>query len=154
MSRFGKTLFGENRFIFRVLGPALLLFAIGMSAFELTRDDRSLGTTLLVMIAVATSLLLFIGLYDPVRFRWALRCVTGVVFLAYLGYLIDMIVVEKRAFAWPKRPGSRADASPTDALLGLLLIGFPSLWYTVTGRFAIRRIKEDEGKDYFMREDK
>jgi hypothetical protein len=145
MSRFGKTLFGGSRFIFWVLGSALLLFAIGLSAVELTRDNRSFGSTGLVMIAVATSLLLLIGLYNPVRFRWALRCVTGVVFLTYIGYLIYMVVVEQKSFTWL---GNRADTSPTNALFGLLIIGLPCLWYTLTGRLTIRRSKEDGNEHY------
>ncbi len=151
MSRFGKTLFSGSRFIFWTSSPALLIFAIGISVIVLKEDDHSFGTIALLMLMVATSLLLILGLYDPVRFRWSLRCVTGVVFLAYLAYLTDMVVLEKRPFTWP---GNRAEDSPTNALLGFLIIGLPCLWFTLFGRFTSRSKQENADNHYHEEDDK
>ena len=34
---------------------------------------------------------------------------------------------------------SRSEASPRNALLGFMIIGLPSLWYAVFGRFTCRK---------------
>jgi hypothetical protein len=151
MSTFGKTLFSGTRFIFWVLGPALLKFALGMLTFGLARDDSSFASLALTTIAAATSLLLFLGLYDPVRFQWALRCVTAVVFLAYLGYMIEMLLCEKGCIA---SPGDRSETSPIKVLFAFPIIGLPSLWYTLTGRFAIGGRREGADNHQLEGDDK
>jgi hypothetical protein len=71
------------------------------------------------------------ALYNPKRFHWAGRGATGVVFLAFLAYLIDEIA---SGHSW--HFGHHSEPSPLNALLGILIIGVPCLRYTLIGRFG------------------
>src|SRR6266576_1137850 len=88
MSRFGKTLFSGSRFIFWSLAPVLALSALVVPF--LVRDWNAtsiLGVTSIELLLIT----LCFSLHNPVRFRWASRCVTGMVFCAYLASLIDEV---------------------------------------------------------------
>jgi len=87
-----KVLFSGSRFIFWALAPLLILCAVVLS---LNTNPSSPLHVAVLILADAFILLLVIGLYNPRRNHWALRCVTGVVFVAYLGYWIDELRVGK-----------------------------------------------------------
>jgi hypothetical protein len=136
VSKFGETLFSGSRFIFWILAPILLIFVLGMASVFLLTDDTFAVTPFSIVLFVTmivTALLLLLGLYDPVRFHWALRCVTGVVFLAYVSYVVYEFAFTEEPLTLPR---DRSEASPINALLGFLIIGLPSLWYTLTGSFT------------------
>ncbi len=82
---------------------------------------------------------LILGMFNPVRFGWALRIVSGVVFVAYAAYLVAELMEGNGKLTMP---GSRGEANPVNAILGLLVIGFPALMYTLSGRFTFKRGKE------------
>ena len=133
MSNFGKTLFSGSRLIFRSLAPFLLLFAIVM---PLVVDHWTLRSIVVMFAMEVCTLLLVLGLFDPQRFDWAFRGVTAIVFLAYLAYFIDEFCFSDQSFSWS---GRRSDTSPRNAFFGFIFIGAPSLWYTLTGRWTLRK---------------
>ena len=131
MSKFGKTLFGGSRFIFWSLAPVLILCVVGLPFFI----TRWTATAFLVVALVEALLLAFLlALFDPWRFKWAVRCVTAVVFCACLAYAVDALF-----FA-----GGSADApSQKSAFTALITGGLPCLWYTVFGRFS-RKVEHEQ----------
>lgn len=80
-------------------------------------------------LAVLFLLLALFGFY------WAVRALCGLIFLAYFAYLASEFAFSGKTFSLQ---GSRGDASPRNALLGLIVIGLPSLWFAVLGRFSLR----------------
>ena len=133
MSRFGKTIFGGSRFIFWSTAPVLLLCA---AVLPLLVNEWDTARVLFVAAVEALLLLLTLALYDPRRFAWATRCVTGIVFCAYLAYAVDELFLSGKPFEIVA--GSRSAATPRNALMGFVVIGLPCLWYTLFGRFSPR----------------
>lgn len=128
MPNVGDVLFGGSRFIFWILTPVLLLFLI-LSPF--LSDHWSVESVILVAGLDVLAVLLILALYNAERFHWAGRAATGLVFLAYLAYLVDEIA---SGHSW--RFGPHSEPTPLNALLGLLIIGVPCLRYTLLGRFG------------------
>ena len=133
MSKFGKTLFGGSRFIFRALAPVLLTCA-GVLPFLIT--EWTPWRVFVVSLVEALLLTCVLGLYDPLRFRWAMRCVTGVVCCAYLAYAIDQLFLSSESAGGVS--GGRSATSSQNAVAGFIAIGLPCLWYTIFGRFTLR----------------
>lgn len=137
---FGETLFSGSRFIFWTVAPAVVLALVMM-------NTMSLGWTPLRVAIVAAmdvaGALFILGLYDPVRFRWANRAVCAGVFLAYVSYFVHEWVLSDEPFRLVERS---SEASPRNALLGLLVIGVPCLLYGITGSFRPWR-RDDEASD-------
>jgi hypothetical protein len=131
MSQFGKTLFGGSRFIFWSLAPVLALCGVGLPFFI----TRWTATAFLVVASVEVLLVAFIlALFDPRRFKWAVRCVTAVVFCACLAYAFD-------AFFFA---GDSADTpSQKNAFMAFIAVGLPCLWYTLFGRFT-RKVEHEQ----------
>jgi hypothetical protein len=121
-----RALFSGSRFIFWSLGPILVLFALSFPFLIVTWS----GTTVAIVVVLdAVALLLAIGLYNPRRNEWALRMITGLVFVAYLAY----VVAEVRAGKPLLLTGSHGEESLRNALLGLVLIGWPCIKFTFSG---------------------
>lgn len=118
-----------RRFMFWCLLPWLLAFLILMPLL-IPWSFRSLAIIASLEIMAA---LLLIGLYDSVRFGWALRFVAFMVFLAYVAYLVAMLIESggQIEFTW-----RRAKSSAFNAILGLFMIGLPALGYALQGRWA------------------
>jgi hypothetical protein len=93
------------------------------------------------MVAVVDTipLLLAVGLYNPQRNEWALRMITGLVFTAYVAYL----VVEIRSGKPLLLTGSHGEESLRNALLELLLIGWPCIKFTLSGFDGWKQEDED-----------
>ena len=70
-------------------------------------------------------------LYDARRFTWAARSLAGLVFLGFAAYLVDELLSPSGPNAGP---GARSAHSLTEALLGLVFIGLPCLWFSLWGR--------------------
>ncbi|MFL6332192.1 MAG: hypothetical protein ACJ754_02510 [Pyrinomonadaceae bacterium] len=132
MSKFGKTLFGGSRFIFRALAPVLLFCAVVLPF--LVAEWTAWGV-LFVSLVEALLLCFMLGLYDPQRFRWATRCVTAVVFCAYLAYAVESVFLGGEGAGGAG--GGRSGTSPQNAVAGFIAIGLPCLWYTIRGRFTL-----------------
>lgn len=133
MSAFGQTLFGGSRFVRWALSPFVLLFAVVMPLLVETWTLK-LGGMIAGLEFLCLALLA--GFWLPTRMgRWAFRILAGAVFLAYAGYLIDQFFFTDTPFRLVE---SRAETSPRNALLGFVIIGLPSLWYALLGRFTLR----------------
>lgn len=133
MNAFGQTLFGGSTFIRWALSPFVLLFAVVM---PLLVEKWTLKVGGMIAGMEFLCLALLAGFWLPARIgRWAFRSLAGAVFLAYAGYLVDQFFFSDTPF---RLVGSRAEVSPRNALLGLVIIGLPSLWYAIFGRFTFR----------------
>jgi hypothetical protein len=121
-----RQLFSGSRFIFWALTPFLLLFAIVM---PLTIVGWTQTKIVLVALLDILALLLAFGLYNPMRNEWALRIVTGLVFSGYASYVASEIY----SGAPLRLSGSEAEVSLRNSLLGLVLIGWPCIKFTLQG---------------------
>jgi len=139
MSVFGKTLFSGGRFIFWALVPFIVIFLI-VTPLLVDKWTSNITAMLVGFWIVGVSLIL--GLYNPVRFRWALRVVSALIFLLYVAYSFSAL----QESHWKlKKPHSRGEANPVNALTGLVVVGGPALIYALLGRFTLR--KDDEGEN-------
>jgi len=120
--------FISTPFIRWTLIPALLLFAISI---PLMMDEWTLGRTLVVIGLSATALFYAAALAWPRRLRWVGRAVAGMVFVFYAIYAIDQLFFSDAPFRLVE---AKSNASPRNALLGLLIIGLPALIYALKGR--------------------
>lgn len=136
MSHFGNTLFSGNPLIRWTLVPVLvvcvILFGVVLVGAVLARDIVPILVSLVLTVGCLS---MAIALIFP-RCEWAFRLVTGLVFGAYLFY-----VIYEWGFDQQEGIGlqsGRSEANPRNALLGFIIIGLPCLWYTVLGRFTLR----------------
>jgi len=133
MSKFGQTLFGGGGFVRWALSPFVLLFAVVM---PLMVDEWTLGRALVTGGMELMCFCLLAGFWLPARIGfWAFRILAGMVALAYAAYLVDQFCFSNKPFAVT---GRRSDATPFNALLGFLIIGLPSFWFALKGRFTLR----------------
>jgi hypothetical protein len=145
MTNFGKTLFGGSRFIFWVLTPFIIIFMIVMTII-IPLVNPKLNSIQIVLIAFfwITGISLIIGLFNPERYSWAFRIVTAMIFLLFLGYTVYELWQHKGILPLLK---ARSEDSPINALLGLIIVGFPSLAYTVFGKFMSDEDFDDQKND-------
>ena len=133
MSNFGRTLFGGSAFIRRTLTPFVLIFAVFL---PLLIDAWTPARVLFMAGIEFICALLLGGLWLPSQYsRWAFRILAGMVFLAYVAYAVHEFFFTHKAF---RISGSRAEDTPYNSLLGLTIIGLPSLCYALFGRFTLR----------------
>jgi hypothetical protein len=133
VSNFGRTLFGGSGFIRWSLTPFVLIFAIFMPLLI----EQWTPTRVALMIGIEfMCLALLAGFWLPARFgHWAFRGLAAMVFLVYATYLVHELFIAKKPFTLVER---RSEASPRNAVLGLIFIGLPSLWFALRGRFTLR----------------
>ena len=124
-------LFGGSRFFFWLLAPVLLLFIVLTALYH---PQWSLGSVTMIGGLDVLAILIIFALYNPKRFHSAGRAATGLVFLAFLSYLVDEIASDH---SW--HFGPRSGPSPLNALMGLLIIGVPCLRYTLLARFGKKK---------------
>ncbi len=144
MSNFGSTLFSGSPFIKWTLSPILVLFGVLMPM--LIDIQTPMHVAVLLAMEFACFALLAGFWLPPAYAQWAYRFLCGLVFLAYLAYFIDEWLHDERPFKiadLTRRIESRGEASPVNAILGLLIIGVPSFIYAVFGRFSVRREPEE-----------
>jgi uncharacterized protein YegJ (DUF2314 family) len=125
---FGSIFFSGSRFIAWTLVPVLIVFALLM---PWTLDHGTPVRIALIVALVAAAVLLALALAFPARCKWAGRLVAAGVFVAYVVYACEQLLHGKGPFFGTHR----GDPAPGNALLGLLLIGFPALVYAIRGRF-------------------
>ena len=129
---FLRDIFVRRRFkrpMFWLTLPFLLLFAVLM---PLCIPQWNTSRVLLMVGLELVILFLLLGLFG---FAWAFRALCGLIFLAYFTYLVSEFVFGEKSFSLQ---GRRSDVSPRNALLGFIVIGLPSLWFAVLGRFSLR----------------
>jgi hypothetical protein len=135
MNDFGKVLFSGSRFIFWSLAPFLILFAIVM---PFSVNGWTATKIILVGVSDIAALLLVLGLWNPNRFRWALRCVAAIVFGVCLTAIIEEIFLSGKRFTIGAIISGDAQLG---ALKGFIFLGASCLIYTLLGRFSSVREK-------------
>ena len=142
MSKFGQTLFGGSGFIRWTLSPFVLIFAVVLPLLvESWTPARVFFMAGIELICVT----LLAGFWLPSRYgHWAFRGLAGLVFLAYAVYFVHEFFFTDKAF---KFTGRRSEDSPFNALVGFIIIGLPSLWYSLLGRFTLRPPPPDSAED-------
>lgn len=92
------------------------------------------GITILIILEFMCAALL-IGFWLPAKYgHWGFRALAGCIFLMYFLYF----VYEWLFSGHPLRLiEPRGQASPRNALLGLVIFGLPGLQYAVFGRFGV-----------------
>jgi hypothetical protein len=139
MSQFGEKFFSGSRFIFWSLAPVLIGFAALLTAvlpLESTRYGIAVGLIWILCLS------LVIGLYDPIRFRWALRVVTGIVFGLYAIYVVEELW-KYFVLDTGRLTSNRSTPSVVTSLLGFIVIGVPCFIFTVKGRFGWSKAIDD-----------
>ena len=131
-----RTLFSGSRFIFWTLAPLLILCAIVLTSFA---SYKSLLQSAGVAAIDLFIFLLVVGLYNPHQNEWALRCVTGTVFLLYVGYWVEEI----KDGGWMPNTDTGIE-SVLAATLGLLVIGVPCLRFTWRGFRGLQQDSHDD----------
>jgi hypothetical protein len=127
--KFGEVLFSGSRFVFWALIPFLFALAVIMTA--LVGSWHSPEGIIVVAIDVIV-VLLILALYNPKRFWWAARGVTGIVGVAFIAFLIDEVHSGK---PWTLR--DRGDT--LSALIGCVVVVLPCFRYTFCGRFTWKK---------------
>lgn len=127
-----------TRFIFWCTAP---FFVVTLVSLPLLANP--VGTTgWIVLIAFELlSVFALLGLYDARRFNCCWRIVGGIVFAGYAAYLISMIISGQ----W-FGDGRRSSTTAINALIGLVVFGYPGFMYAVFGRFTW--LAESEAEEY------
>jgi hypothetical protein len=135
MNDFGKTLFSGSRFIFWSLAPVLILFTIVM---PLSMTGWTATKIILVSASEIAALLLVLGLWNPNRFRWALRGVAAVVFGVCLTAVIEELFFSGKRFTVSEIVSGDAQLG---ALKAFVFLGTSCLVYALFGKFSSVREK-------------
>lgn len=150
MSNFGQVLFSGSPLIRWTLIPVLFLCIVifGFMTFASALDYKV--TPALISLALTLGCIsMSIALIFP-NCGWAVRIVTGLVFAAYLTYLIYEWVFDiENGLGLGSR---RGESNPINSLMGFVIIGLPCLWFTIFGRFTIRPetlIELDDSNGFF-----
>ena len=119
-----------TRFMFWCTAPFLVATIVLLPL--LARPQEAIGWIVLAAVDVLAILVLF-GLYNPALYWWCWRGVGAIVFLGYLAYLISMVITGQ-FFG----DGRRSSATALNAMIGLIVFGYPGFMYAVFGRFTWR----------------
>lgn len=142
MSYFGSTLFSGSPFIKWTLSPVLVLFGV---LFPFLIDVETLMQVAILMAMEVACFALLAGFWlPPPQAWWVYRFVALLVFCAYAAYFVHEVFFTDDPV---KILESRGEASPRNALLGLIIIGLPSLGFAVFGRFGRQITEESEGDE-------
>lgn len=138
MSEFGNILFGGSRFIRWSLTPVILFFALWLP----TMTHKMAPTGMPVFIGVEIVFVAMLaGFWLPAKIgQMCFRVVAAIVFLAFTTAVID-------AFASAKPSSTRRlidQPSPYSLLMGLVIVGIPSLRFALTGGFSLRSEPSEE----------
>ncbi|MEI6077796.1 MAG: hypothetical protein WCS94_19595 [Verrucomicrobiota bacterium] len=142
MSKFGQRLFGGSGFIRWTLSTCILIFAV---VLPLLVESWTPARLFFMTGVELMCLTLLAGFWLPSRYgHWAFRGLAGLVFLAYAAYLVYEFFFTDKPFriAW-----RRSEDSPFNALLGFIIVGLPSLWYSLFGRFTLRPTPPESAED-------
>ncbi len=132
----GKTLLSGSRFVFWSITPVALVTGLAFPFLLSDWSTQKIALTVALELAIA---LLCLTLYDPRRFTWAARSLAGLVFVGFAAGLVDALV-------WPSQEtagaGAPSDRPLTKALLGVIAIGLPCLWFALHGRRRPRWLRD------------
>ena len=131
-----QDLLPPNRFMFWCAAPFLLATLVILPLCA--RPPERTGWIMMGIVEVL-ALCVLLGLFNPARFWWCWRAVGAIVFGGYLAYLISM-TLSGQWFG----DARRSSASAFNAVLGLIVFGYPGFMYAVFGRFTWRPEPEFE----------
>lgn len=123
----------HSRFMFYCLAPIMLAFVALMPILIPKHDLKTWLVLGPIEILVVLGLLVF---YNAKKFWWCGRVASGIIFAAYVAYLVSMIVEGIWFDGW-----RLSASSAPNAILGMIFIGLPSLWFTIFGRFTLRPVR-------------
>lgn len=123
-----------TRFMFWCTSPFLVATIVLFPL--LARPPEASGWIGMAGVELFAIFVLF-GLYNPSRFWWCWRGVGAIVFAIYLVYLISMVITGQ----W-FGDGRRSSTTVFNALIGLVVFGYPGFMYAVFGRFTWRQEPE------------
>jgi hypothetical protein len=97
----------------------------------------------MVLLGIETSCFALLAAFwfPPATARWAFRLVALLVFAGYAAYFVHEFFFTDDPV---KVIQSRAEASPRNAFLGLIIIGIPCLIFAIFGRFTLRKDEESD----------
>lgn len=132
MKSLGDILFSASPFVRWALSPFLIL---AMVVLPLCNSAWTPQAVVIVLGLELISLSLLLGFWTTGKFQsYCFRFVTAVVFISYCSYFIHEFFFTNHPFILNQH---RSESSPRNALLGLIVIGLPSLWFTLWGRFTL-----------------
>lgn len=120
-----------SRFMFWWTAPFLLATSVLLPI--VARPPEPTGWMVLVVVEVLC-LCVLLGCWNAERFWWCWRLVGAIVFGGYLAYWIAMLSIGE-FFG----DGRRSSATVFNALVGLIVFGYPGFMFAVFGRFTWRR---------------
>jgi hypothetical protein len=116
---FKENVFSGSRFLFWGVVP---LGSLLLLAMQFADERASFGWQFWVVDGVFV--LFAVGLWNPTRFRWALRIICSLVFVSYVAYVLHDVAQERKNLF--------------RSLAGLFLIGVPAGTYAALGSFSLR----------------
>ena len=111
-----------------VLMAAFMFFFFSQDEWTTNRVIGQLGFSVIAFGLLITTLF-------PVRGWWGIRLVTLTIFLTYSSYLIDQLWFSEETISLS---GNFARPTPMNSVLGFLVWGLPSLFYTLWGSLSGR----------------
>lgn len=141
MSEIPHIVFGQSRFIRWTLLPVAVLALATIALCGDGRNDDWVATGITIFLELIL-VLLIVALAMPKSAHWAGRAVCGMVFIAYVIYLIAELI-EDPGTLWPT--ARRSTSCAFNAALGLLIIGTPALIYALSAPRPVARA--DDGSD-------
>ena len=124
MSKFVES--SPRGFFFWSLAPFLVTTLLVM---PLANPPTRTGVVVLWGVELLVALV-FLGLFNPIRFWWAWRGVGATMFVGYVAYVIAMYL--EHGFDL----GRLGEPSTRTALAGLFAFGLPGLWFALFGRLT------------------
>lgn len=131
----------HSRFIFYCTAPVLVIFLVAMPF--LVRPPATTGW-IAVVACELLAVCVLLGLYDAFRFWWSWRAAGGIVFTAYVAYLVHCLI-SGQFFAG----GGRSAVSALNAVVGLVVFGIPGLSVALFGRLTLWPSRDDSLIDEF-----
>ena len=125
-----------SRFMFWCTAPFLVVTLILLPL--LARPPEPTGWVIMGVFELL-ALFVLIGFWNSERYWWCWRAVGAIVLVCYLGYLIEMVLSGQ----WFGN-GRRSSATAINALIGLIMFGYPGFMYALFGRFTWRAESELE----------
>jgi len=126
--------------MFWMLAPFFILFVLVVTSYALIQGETISIAAVLVLDLLC--ILGFLGFFNPIRFKWAIRGAGLIIFLIYVAYLIYMLIESEGKFTASSR---RSDTTVFNAILGLLVFGCPGIMVVITGKlpFFFKKNEED-----------
>lgn len=128
----GKALFGGSRFVRWTVVPMVILCGLVLPLLE---EHWTLERAWKLGLVECCLVLLVLAVGWPDRFRWAGRVLAGVLFTVNALALVSDLRDVPAGVSW-------TDTNAWNTARAMLILGLPSLWYAVRGRFGFGQTEE------------